>query len=785
MLSCSDVGVTLGARRLFSGVTLRFPPGTCTALVGGNGAGKTTLLHTLMGLRDPDEGVVTRPKDLRVGWLPQDVVDAVGHSTTVLEHVLEGAGHLRELEQQLRSLEQRMADTSGDGAAGEGAAGWGAAGEDAVGQGAAGRGAAGQGAAGQGPEALLNTYAQVQDRFATLGGYELESEAHRVLAGLGFAPEDAGRDTSELSGGWRVRVALARLLLAKPDLLVLDEPTNHLDLDTIMWLETTLRDLPGALLLVSHDRDFIDATADVIVELAAGTTTAYEVRSGTVAAELGAFASFVTQREERLAGLRAAKAQQDRVIAQQERFVERFRYKASKARQVQSRLKQLDKLDRIEVPDHKALVARFSFPPPPRSGRVVAEVSGLTVRYGELTVLDGVDLVIERGRTVALIGPNGAGKTTLLRSLLGQVPVAAGAVTLGANVEVAVVDQHQAEVMDLDATVLEEFRTALGERHRAINHRSMLGAFGFPGDLADRKVLELSGGERTRLGLAKAMASPVNLLLLDEPTNHLDLASRDVLEDAVAAYPGTVVLITHDRHVIRATADTIVEFSHGGLSVFEGTYEEFLERRDSPSTAAARSRGEARAPGASGGRRAAPTRSAGLGGGTAQGAGGTHDAAGGTGARGAHGTASGTSAKGRAARATAGTAAGGGASAGRAARVTAGTAAGGGASADGRAGRKDPEAKRREAERRNARHRATRELRREVDRVERELGAVEAEIAELTRTLADPEVYADGERVKGLVARHGAAKDEAAALLEQWERAQSRLEDAEASVDAG
>jgi ATP-binding cassette, subfamily F, member 3 len=678
VLSLSGVSVTLGARQLFSDVNLRFPPGRCVALVGGNGAGKTTLLHTIVGLREPDEGTVSRPKDLRIGWLPQDVVDAVGESATVLEHVLEGASHITELEARLRALETRMATV-----------------EDGE------------------QEALLATYSSVQDRFEKLGGYEVEAEAHRVLAGLGFAPDDAARPTAELSGGWRVRVALARLLLSKPDLLVLDEPTNHLDLETIAWLETTLRELPGGLLLVSHDRDFIDAVADVIVELAAGTTAEYEVRSGTKAAEEGGFAAFIAQREERIAQLRAAKAQQDRVLAQQERFVERFRYKASKAKQVQSRIKKLDRIERIEVPDHRALVARFAFPEPPRAGRVVVEASGLSVRYGDNLVLDGVDLVVERGRKVALIGPNGAGKTTLVRALLGQVEPSAGSVTLGNNVEVAVVDQHQAEVLDLSRTVLAEFQTALEDRHRNHNHRTMLGAFGFPGDLADRKVGELSGGERTRLGLAKAMASPVNLLLLDEPTNHLDLASRDVLEDAILAYPGTVLLITHDRHVIRSTADAIVEVGGGAARWFDGTYEELLWRKE---------QGGGTWVGSTSGSRSAVGSSA------------PPDARGGLRAR------------------------------------AAGDGAGGGG------------AKRVEAERRNALHRATKDLRRTVQRLESELGRAEADVAELTRALADPEVYGDGAQVKELVARHGAAKDRAAELLDAWEAAQLELEEAEASV---
>jgi ATP-binding cassette, subfamily F, member 3 len=650
VLSLNDVAITVGGRALLSDVSLRVATGDRIALVGGNGAGKTTLLHVVVGLRDPDGGTVSRPRDLRLGWLPQDIVDEAGETETVLEHVLSGADHVTDLERRMRAIEQALEDAEVDD-----------------------------------QERLLADYADVQHRFETLGGYELESEAHRVIAGLGFAPEDAGRRLRELSGGWRVRAALARLLLARPDLLVLDEPTNHLDLDTIGWLETTLGQLPGGLLFVSHDRDFIDAVADTIVEVAAGTTTTYDVRRGTLVAEQGGFAAFVVQREERLAQLRAARSQQDREIAEVERFVERFRYKATKARQVQSRVKQLDRVERIEVPDDRALVARFQLPEPPRAGRVVATLEGVSVSYGERRVLTGVDLAIERGRKVALVGPNGAGKTTLLRLLAGELTPDAGRVERGHNVEVAVVDQHQAEVMDLGHTVIEEFRTALDERHRGRNHRSMLGAFGFPGDLADRRVGDLSGGERTRLGLAKAMVAPVNLLLLDEPTNHLDLASRDVLEDALRAYPGTVVLITHDRHVIRAAADALVIVGGGRAEWFDGGYEDWLASRAPASTSAAP------------------------------------------------------------------------------------------------AGRPEPSAP--GGARRNEQHRATRSLRQRVSRLEAEVGRIEDELAELTRQLGDPDVYGDPERVAELVARHDDAKDRAAALYADWERAELELERAQAGGD--
>ncbi|MEX1178186.1 MAG: ABC-F family ATP-binding cassette domain-containing protein [Nitriliruptor sp.] len=679
MLSLSDVVLRVGGRPLLRDVNLRFPDGSRTALVGGNGAGKTTLLRTIVGQRDADEGTVARPKGLRLGFLPQDIVDTMSGEEaddTVLDHVLRGASHITDLEARLRELEQRI-----------------------------------ETATGSEQERLLDDYGRTTDSFEQLGGYELEAEAHRVLSGLGFPPDAHGRPTRELSGGWRVRVALAQLLLAKPDLLVLDEPTNHLDVETIAWLESTLTALPGALLFVSHDRDFIDAVADTIVEVAAGTATAYDVRSGTVAAEEGGFAAFVAQREERLASLRAARDQQDRQLAEVERFVERFRYKATKAKQVQSRIKQLDKVDRIEIADRKQLVAKFSFPEPPRSGRTVVRTEGLRVAFDDPSgagdphvVLDGVDLAIERGRKVAILGPNGAGKTTLMRVLAGQLEPTSGTYELGHNVDIAVVDQHQAEVQDHDRTVLEEFRTALGDAHRSMNHRSMLGAFGFPGDLAERVVGMMSGGERTRLGLAKVMASPVNLLLLDEPTNHLDLASRDVLEDALTAYPGTVLLITHDRHVIRGVADAIIEVEGGQARWFDGTYEELLARRSKPTTTTPRGPAPSRSDGAR------PER---------------------------------------------------------------------GPSAGPRAEARD---KRTDAERRQARHAATKDLKKRVTRIERDLVQAEADVAELTRQLADPAVYDEPEVVKDVVARHAAAKDRAADLMQRWERASLELEAAEATA---
>jgi len=547
LVQLDGVSKAYGGQVLFRDVAWRIEPGERIGLVGPNGAGKTTLCRILAGLEEPDAGTVSRPRGSTVGYLPQEVGATAAGS--VLAEALGGFEDVWRLEREMEEVAAALEATPTD--------------------------------------ALTARYGELQHRFDALGGYRLETEARAILTGLGFGATDLHRPLSEFSGGWRMRAALARLLLVRPALLLLDEPTNHLDLESLGWLESFLSSYDGAVVVVSHDRYFLNRMVSSIADLGPGGLTVYP----------GDYDGFLVEREARRELLEAQARNQAKRVAEIERFIERFRYKATKARQVQSRIKMLERLERVEVDDGARRI-RFAFPQPPRTGRRVATLRRVRKAYGDNVVYAGIDLDVERGERVALVGVNGAGKSTLLRILAGVLPFDAGERTLGTHVEAHYYAQHQFDALDPGRTVLEELEAAAPDV-AVTRLRTLLGAFLFTGDAVEKKVAVLSGGEKARLALAKMLVRPAALLCLDEPTNHLDLASREVLEEALASFPGTIVFISHDRYFINRIATKVIEVAGGALVPYPGDYDDYLaaKMRAAPAPAAVAGTAGRREPG--------------------------------------------------------------------------------------------------------------------------------------------------------------------------------------------
>jgi ATP-binding cassette subfamily F protein 3 len=532
MLQLSAAGKRFGPRVLFENADWLITPEERTALVGANGTGKSTLLKILAGSESLDYGSLQRTRGMSVGYLPQEGLVLSGRS--VFDECLSVFAELRAMEKEIETLSARLAELDPTSA------------EYAT---------------------AAERYSHIDSRFHAHSGYALDAQVGTVLTGLGFGKEDWSRQCEEFSGGWQMRIALAKLLLEKPSLLLLDEPTNHLDLETRNWLEDYLHGYPNGYVLISHDRYFLDVTVNKTIEIWNKGLHVYH----------GNYEQYLKQKAERRAQLEAAYKNQREHIEHLEAFIDRFRYQATKAKQVQSRIKELEKIERIEIPAEEQVI-HFTFPQPPASGRTVVEVRDLAKNYGPKQVLSEVNFTIDRGDRVALVGVNGAGKSTLIRMLSGMEPASAGSLRLGHNVTAEYFAQDQYKVLDPDARMLDDI-SSTAPRVPTAQLRSLLGCFLFSGDDVFKTLGVLSGGERNRYALARILVSPANFLLLDEPTNHLDLRAKDVLLEAIASFSGTVVLVSHDRYFLDRLATRIFEVENGHLHVYPGNYEDYLRRK--------------------------------------------------------------------------------------------------------------------------------------------------------------------------------------------------------------
>jgi ATPase subunit of ABC transporter with duplicated ATPase domains len=535
MISFSNINKQYGKQLVFVDASFQLNPGEKVGLVGPNGAGKTTLFRMVVGEETPDEGEVSVPKRLTIGYFRQDVEEMKGRS--VLDEAIAGSGRVGDLHHELEDLQRAMGDPE----------------------------------RANDMDRILARFGEVQEEYEHRGGYALEAQAREVLHGLGFKDDQIDGDVGALSGGWKMRVALARVLLGRPDVLLMDEPTNHLDIESIIWLEQFLKSYPGALLMTSHDREFLNRLVSRIAEIDAGEIIAYS----------GNYDFYERERAIRETNQQAAFARQQSMLAKEQRFIDRFRTHAAKAAQVQSRIKALDKIEKIELP-RKRQVVKFEFRSPPRSGEQVAVIEDLHKRFGSRVIYESFNLTIRRRERWAVMGRNGAGKTTLLRMIAGALAPDAGSIRLGASLNMGYFAQQSLDVLDPNLTIIEQLQKDFSQDSLGAL-RTLAGAFQFSGDDVEKKIRALSGGEKSRLAMARMLYNPPNFLVLDEPTNHLDLATKEMLVEALKEFEGTMIFVSHDRMFLRGLGSRVLEL--GGESgmernpqVYPGSYIEYVQK---------------------------------------------------------------------------------------------------------------------------------------------------------------------------------------------------------------